>query len=329
MSKFYVAPALFESKSIVANNTLIFHRSLSDATKLLILAMHAIMSCTYTWVVVQQDLQNRMGWGKEKMRTAIKEAVKFGYLRVKQGRQENLRDEHGNLIKGQFCTNEFEFDVSGGFLTDEPISEETEENPIHNECEPETVNPSTVKPCTVKQPLPIPRTLPPSRKQQQAAPEEAAVSFYLEDIAIPVDEKIWLTKTYSDDLIRHAIIYSTDPKTVIKTTLLQTIKWACLKGSEGNAPQVPIDHAAESIKRGNDKRETFLENQIYAEKLAIAYFNETKDVNGIRLLNDCCELDLESSGRSVKIFYGDKDFKKLVGLELTKYGKKSNGNTQA
>lgn len=311
MSKFYVAPAKFESKSIVANNSLIFHRSLSDAAKLLVLAMHAIMSCTYTWVIVQEDLQNRMGWGKEKMRGAIKEAVQFGYLRVRQGRKTELKDENGNIIKGQFAPNEFDFDVSGGFLTETQIPEE---KPTHNESEPETGFPSTAKPCTANQPLPIPSSLPSSKKQQQAAPASAvAVSLSLEKINIPLDEKIWITNNYPEETIRHAVEFSTHPLTVIQTSLVQTIKWACKKN-----PTIPKDEAAEALKRRDDERDRFLENLKHAEEVVKKYYAETKDSFGIRLYHDHVEFDLRKNGNGNKVFFGDKQFKQLVEHELRK-----------
>ena len=318
MSKFYVAPAKFESKSIVANNSLIFHRGLSDATKLLILAMHAIMSCTYTWVIVQEDLQNRMGWGKEKMRGAIKEAVQFGYLRVRQGRKTELKDEKGNIVKGQFSCNEFDFDVTGGFLN---IPEENIQKPSDNECEPETVNPSTAKPCAVNQPLPIPSSLPIPGKQQQASPDSAVVvSLSLKNIDIPQDEKIWISKNYDEETIRHAVEFACHPLTIHNKGLIQTIKWACKETKRGNRPAIPKDEAQEALKRSQEKKQHAMNNKIMAEKIAQKYYDKTQDASAIQLRLDYIELDFNGNGRKNQIFYFENNFKQLIEHELRKKG---------
>lgn len=148
------------------------------------------------------------------------------------------------------------------------------------------------------------------KEQQQAA---VVVSLFLEKIDIPQEEKIWLSKNYADDVIRNAVEFATHPLTVINTSLLQTIKWACKKN-----PKIPVDEAAESLKRKDEEREYFLENQRYAEKLAKEYYQQTKDVYGIRLAFDNVELDLRGNGHSVKIYFGDKQFKQLIEHELRK-----------
>ena len=134
MSKFYPKAAHFESKSIIAPNVLIFHRLMSDATKLLILALHAISTCAPSWTVVQSDVQKRMGWGRDKMNGAIKEAVQFGYLKVTQARKEEEKDKDGNPIKGQFASNSFEFDILGGYLSYAAFM--PQEETADNGCEP-------------------------------------------------------------------------------------------------------------------------------------------------------------------------------------------------
>jgi hypothetical protein len=154
----------------------------------------------------------------------------------------------------------------------------------------------------------------PSKKQQQTTPVSAvAVSLSLEKIDIPHDEKIWISKNYTEETIRNAVEFSTHPLTTINTSLLQTIKWACKKN-----PQIPVDEAAESLKRKDEEREYFLENQQYAERLAKEYYLKTKDPYGVRLTFDNVELDLRGNGHSVKIYFGDKQFKQLIEHELRK-----------
>src|SRR5207247_568904 len=79
-------------------------RGLGESSKIFILALNGIISCAPNWIPLQTDLQKRLGWGQDKMETAIKQCVKFGYLKVRQGRQ-----------KGKFGHNEFDFDIEGSF----------------------------------------------------------------------------------------------------------------------------------------------------------------------------------------------------------------------
>ncbi len=116
MSKFRPRPAHFEHKSQIAPNSLVFHPKMTDATKLLLLALNGIVSCAPNWVVVQSDLQNRLNWGRAKMQSAIREGVYYGYIKVTQARQtESKKDKDGKYIKGRFLQNEFEFDIDGGY----------------------------------------------------------------------------------------------------------------------------------------------------------------------------------------------------------------------
>lgn len=313
MSKFYIAPAKFESKSIVASNALIFHRTLTDSAKLLILAMHAILSCTHTWVIIQSDLQKRMGWGKEKMRGAIKNAEEHGFIKRRQGRRKELKDEDGNLVKGQYAANEFDFDVTGNLLNNS-MQEIDPSSGSPDKIEPCRENPHTAKGCTAKQPLPITRSLPIPRKQQQAAPL-AAVSSSLEKIELPLKEKAWLTENYSDETICNAVAFATHPLTKIKTSLLKTIKWACKE-----RPPIPINEAAEALKKKEEERTRVLENKQLSEDLSKSYYSKTKDAYAVRAAADYIELDLNGSGKSLKVYYKDSRFRDLVGHELKKKG---------
>lgn len=141
-TKFSPKEGHFEKRSQSCPNSLVFHRKLSDAGKLLILALNGISSTAPRWVIIQSDLQGRMGWGKEKMQAAIRDCVQYGYLKVKQAKRQLNGD---NWKKGQFSHNEFEFDLDGGYLTQTDLSS--------GASEPKTGFPSTAQPSTVYPPL--------------------------------------------------------------------------------------------------------------------------------------------------------------------------------
>lgn len=64
-------------------------------------------------------------------------------------------------------------------------------------------------------------------KNNNRTKPSAAVFSCLRDLDIIEDEKIWISKKYSEDAVIHAVKWVTDPNTVIKTTFIQTLKWAC------------------------------------------------------------------------------------------------------
>jgi hypothetical protein len=154
-SKFYPKAALFESKSQVMGNWIVFHRKLSDAAKILIFALNGIFTCTHTWVPIQCDLQKRLGWGKEKMRNTIKECESAGFLRVTQRRHKS----------GEFACNDFEFCIDASFK--EKSINSSQEKPAHNESEPETDLRCPDSSGSVNQLLPCSLLEQPCLKEQQ------------------------------------------------------------------------------------------------------------------------------------------------------------------
>ncbi len=146
--KFYPKKAHFESKSIIAPNALIFNHDLTETAKIFILVLHAISTCAPTWIAIQEDLKRRLGWGREKMDSAIACCVKFGFLKVKQSR---------NKI-GRFLHNEFIFDIDGQLLTytdDETNPGLYDEEEELKKCLPKTGFPTSDEQASDNQPLPV------------------------------------------------------------------------------------------------------------------------------------------------------------------------------
>jgi len=54
----------------------------------------------------------------------------------------------------------------------------------------------------------------------------------LEEIDIPLNDKIEITDNYTEESIKNAILWAQHPSTQIKTTLVQAIKWACKAGPQ-------------------------------------------------------------------------------------------------
>ncbi len=251
MTKFYPKPAYFEKKSSVLNHAFLFNREISTNGKFLIITLNAITSTSGNWTPVQSDIQARLGWGREKMRNAVDELIKFGFLRITQRRCDSDKD---GCKKGTFSTNELEFDCNASYLKiseDIPVEMDghPEEECPHIECEPSTglpstVKPSTVEPSTVNQPQPVlvRDNLICIEKQQQQAPREpqilaAAPQLEKEQGVVVVphqdrEEKIRILTHYelSDAAIEERLIF---PLQRIKDAAMAIEQWKLAKEEKG------------------------------------------------------------------------------------------------
>lgn len=72
-----------------------------------------------------------------------------------------------------------------------------------------------------------------------AAPLEKTIKMYecLVHLNIPDSDKMQIQRAYPEDIVENAVKYATHPETKIKTTLVQTIKWACK-----DKPEVPVSY---------------------------------------------------------------------------------------
>jgi phage replication O-like protein O len=140
------------------------------------------------------------------------------------------------------------------------------------------------------------------KEQQQEAVASAAVSLKnqdhptqrtiyscLESIDIPKKEKVWLTRTYDEETIQHAIAWATSDQTNIKTTLVQAIKWACL-----NRPETPKD-PKEQVKANKE--------------LAKHYDEQANGYAKINALSKAVEIvPFQGQNSGVYIEYTERDF---------------------
>lgn len=91
-------------------------------------------------------------------------------------------------------------------------------------------------------------------------PAEAAVVFScLMEKNISQKEKEWLSRTYSEEIVNHAVAFTEDPQTKISTSYIQTLKWACK-----TRPELPIafdeDSNREKAKSSLDHLQKIDEN---------------------------------------------------------------------
>ena len=112
--------AYFLEKSQYIPNKLIFDQSISSDAKVLMLAFNATPE---NWKINQFDMQKRLGFGRDQMRSAMKSAIKGGYLKVTQSRSD----------KSKFSHNVFDFSLKS-----------TNIKPPQDMVSPKTARPSTV-----------------------------------------------------------------------------------------------------------------------------------------------------------------------------------------
>lgn len=169
---------------------------------------------------------------------------------------------------------------------------------------PERELPNVVSPDVVIPELPSTNPLPRTEKQQQptkSAPV-AAVFSCLQEIGIPLADKEWLSSHHSEDDVKHAIAYCKHPKTVIKTSMAQVLKWAAKA-----LPEVPIDESFMIEEHSRIARET--EEQVAPCNAYVSAGGASVEVCFLTGMNI-----------PVVVAYSDKNFKQLFYDALKRFG---------
>jgi hypothetical protein len=124
-------------------------------------------------------------------------------------------------------------------------------------------------------------TAPPAPKGEPVGADAPVVVFScLKEVAISEAEKVLISKTFSEEVVSKAIKWVQHPKTKIKETLIQALKWAC-KNPERIA--IPTDQVLETtIFDANQKlaREAIKKYGEKAKELKIKLY---EDVDYIRI----------------------------------------------
>jgi hypothetical protein len=318
-TKFSPREGHFERKHQSCPNSLVFHRLLSDAGKLLILALNGITTSAPRWVIIQTDLQARMGWGREKMRNAINDCVKYGYLKVKQSKIQ-ANDDKGK--KGQFSHNEFEFDLYGGYA---PCTEHTLED-----TEPMTGFPPTAFPSSENQPLTcslveLTKEEEQTNRMTQEEIEKVIVVCSLEDREekLKVLSKYQLPQSMIDSFISLSLEHLTqscaafdqyaknkkldNPHGCLRTAIVGQWKSNFTKQDKLDAQQAKMKEIDEKI----------VENRKIAEKMLQKYQKSFTDQHCFTVSDRIVQLKYKNSWSSLNL--ADDDFLDLMEHYLKTY----------
>jgi len=296
MTKFRPKPAHFETKSQVCPNSIIFLNTLSDSSVRLLLTLNAIYTCTKNWVACQQDLQNRLGWGPLKMRSTIKNCVEQGYLKVTKPRDK----------KGGFTTNEFEFDLSGGYSKtyDEKTEQNEEIKPTHNQYEPDDGNPRVGTPRVADHPIPCSKEFTILKEETTTCSVDVFLGLDIEE-----HQKTWISEKYDQKTIEDAIFYAIHPTTKIKTSLIATIKWACKEKIKYQQPKAEKD-AFEKKEKEQADEDIIKKNKSLAEKIISENSHLFSEVFSIKLDESYVLLKIDSGYNPLDFI--DKNFEIML-----------------
>jgi hypothetical protein len=231
-----------------------------------------LLSLPNDWKVYHKQLMYALNIGEEYLNSAIEELINAGYIRRSRQR-----------VKGVFQPYSYEIAEFKIFL---PNGENqpgfsSPENPV----------------------LQKKKTLPESiqKKQQQPTADFAAAFSKVKDLDISEDEKKWIAERYKPAIIQNAIDYCSKAK--IKTSYIQTLKWACEKH-----PIVP-----RTPKENED------ENRKYAENV-VKNINPTKEEKkkwSIEILSKSVEIVYHTSQKLPFVLsYSESDFKNKFDSEL-------------
>ena len=83
-------------------------------------------------------------------------------------------------------------------------------------------------------------------KNNNREPSAVAVFSCLKDVDVPKNEKEWITKNFTEEEVCRAVSYCKSPTVSFKTSLIQTLKWACKV-----QPEIPMSKDPEDIRKCN------------------------------------------------------------------------------
>lgn len=314
-STFTRRKAYFENKTQIIPNALIFS-GLCDTSVRLLCALNALPA---NWIVNQEDIKQRLNWGKERMENAIKDCVAKGYMIVTQIRCEN----------GRFDKNHFEFDIEPSFLNT------SEEKCPHNECEPKWGNPPAVVPTAENPPLSCSLDISPIKKDREGAEDPFLPFSPIED----EDEKLQMLSTYPLDQSAKDFLLLT-PLETLKESIAAMEQWRCNRAEKGN-PITDACSALISAVKGKWKVQmTAADYQAAKEKEVKEYEDSlTKTKNHIFQIAKTCEgklphlysikpgplsVEIRTGSQFCPVSYAEENVIKTVQDHVNKYWIKEN-----
>lgn len=278
--RFYKKPGHWEKNSQIVPNSLFFNAKTSDALKVLLCALNALPE---SWIILQSDMRQRLGWGRDKMMRTLKECVTHGYMIIKKRREEN----------GEYGGNDYEFDFHPSYLK-ECLPDTCFQDPVNQDPVNETLLGSSIDiPCIENTTTPEPE--PPKKKE----PGTVVVFSCLGDLEIPESLKVKISKEHQESevnvAVKRCLAWKGRPND--KTGLL-----TCLANSATWTDQVDKKQIVESNER-------YLKTLRKYDGVTMAFTTITVGVSYIEF----------ACGRRVEVFESSlPDLKKVVDAKIAR-----------
>ena len=222
------------------------------------------------WTFYLKDISIRSADGEECVKNGLKELEKFGYLT-----REKLRNDDG--------TYRYEYTF---FEVPQEIK---------------IIHPEPGFPGLVHPPLDNRRLLSTKELNTKTTTAAAAVFSCLEPLDIPEYEKLWISEHFPEPVVQHAVTWALHRNIKIKTTLVQTIKWACEA-----KPEIPPD--IQKLSQDNMQIASKAERDYVAPSA------------GIEVLHKHVEVFFKAQGKAETIEYTEKDFEAKLQDALKRFG---------
>jgi hypothetical protein len=278
----------------IISNEMIRDRSISPKAKGVLLYF---LHLPDNWLLYHSQIQYALNIGEDYLNSAIEELIQGGYV-------SRTRPK----VKGKFQPYQYEISEFKIFL---PDGKNRSGDPYLGK-QPPGYGLDRTGFSGPENPALLSTNVNPDEEQQQEAPPPgacapAAVSskqkIYDCLISFPIQlkEKELITQKFSEEAVKHAVAftYDAEKKKGIKTSIIQTLKWAC-----ETQPEIP--------KSREDK---ILEAKRYAESKA----DMASKFGRIDILNQHVEIVFGGQKEPVAIRYDDSGFNEQLDNALRKY----------
>lgn len=315
----------FYAKNTAVPNSVTFNQNLKDSAKLLLIALHSLPE---TWTIYQSTLAEMLGWGCDKIASAVEILTTQGYLRRTQNRAE----------KGKFGAFSYEFYWEPIFkenpnIQPDPMPFETpKEEAVTGRVLSGTGETGTRQSgssgyidssvsnniSNIKEP-----PTPNAKKDEslvggihKESKKENDIYQCLREIKIQPKDKIRLTSKFDEATVAKAVAHCTSPTFKVQGTLDGSIFYFC------NHPEYITEtkEAKEARKqKEEDAKRDRQQNRKQFATLIMKHF-WSKRSEGICIRDDNEYLEIYNDRIKEKIYYVDEKFKTLLSHVLSKLG---------
>jgi hypothetical protein len=261
-----------------------------------------LFSLPSNWKIYHSQLQNGLGIGEEYLNSALDELIAAGYAertreRVKgifQPYRYKIREFKKCLPNGENRPGSSGPENPGIQNTDGANKEEQQQGSPSDSTDLETPAAAAVFSNESSSLKPNPQVVPcpDGNKSRKWLPD-------LDDIDIPDQDKVEISKRYKPEVVKNAIAWARHPETKISKGLSPAIKWACQ-----NKPEVPTN-----------SEDRFEDNKAYAK----LYDGQQSEYATIDALSKHVEIIMKRGQISpICIKYEEKSFREQFENALKK-----------